>query len=303
MGPAIMNEANLPIDLKWDVRQRLTLLEANCLLTGRLQTNDLQAIFGIKRVQASRDISRYRAMRPHNLHYDPSQRCYLASEAFDPIFLPDTNGSTLLSALRCARSSVSVILLRTPPVTACVEPLGPSIALVVVRHVVRAIVHKEALEATFEQHQDRVLDVIWPHTLVWNGYRWHARCYSEQAKGFTDIPLHSITKTSLSITKTPPPFPPGQSTEEQHGEEADRAWQEQVTVVVTPAASLDQAQRNAVMNHYGLSEERLELTVRLAMLHDTLRFFHLAATTDGRMSSQELQVVNEEAVHQALQKL
>ena len=302
MSSATMNATNLPVDLKWDVRQRLTLLEANCLLTGRLQTNDLQAIFGIKRVQASRDISRYRAMRPHNLHYDPSQRCYLASEAFDPIFLPDTNGSTLLSALRCARSAVSVILLRTPPVTAQVEPLGPDIALLVVRHMVRAIVHKEALEASCEQHQEKVSDVIWPHTLVWNGYRWHARCYSEQAKGFTNLPLHNIIKTSLNIPRNPP-FPAGQSTDEQHGEQADRAWQEWVDVVMAPAPSLDQAQRHAVMSHYGLTQERLELSVRLAMLPDTLRFFHLPATTDGSMSSQELQVVNEEVVRQALQRL
>ena len=297
MSQAIMNDSStMSFDLKWDVRQRLTLLEANCLLTGRLQTNDLQAIFGIKRVQASRDISRYRAMRPNNLRYDPSQRCYLASDEFDPVFLPDTSGNTLLSALRCARSPLSVILLRTPPVTAHAEPTGPTIDLPVVRHVVRAIVHKEAIEVTLEQRGEASQDMLWPHTLVWNGYRWHARCYSEQAGAFTDIPLHSIIKA-------PPPFPRSQGTEEQHGAAADRAWQEQLTVTLSPAASLDQTQRNEVMNHYGMREERLELTVRLAMLRDTLRFFHLPMAGEGKLGNQELQVANEEAVRQALQKI
>jgi predicted DNA-binding transcriptional regulator YafY len=298
MSQAIMNESNdLPVDLKWDVRQRLILLEANCLLTGRLQTNDLQAIFGIKRVQASRDISRYRAMRPNNLRYDPSQRCYLASDEFDPVFLPDTSGNTLLSALRCARSPLAVILLRTPPVTAHVEPRGPAIDLPVVRHVVRAIVHKEALEVTLEQHHDKNQDVIWPHTLVWNGYRWHARCYSEQAGAFTDIPLHSIIKAA-------PPLPRGQGGEEQYGAQADGAWKEQLTLTLAPADSLDQAKRNEVMNHYGMRDERLELTMPLAMLRDTLRFFHLPVTTaKGKLGNQELQVANEEAVRQALQKI
>ena len=297
MSQAIMNDSStMSFELKWDVRQRLTLLEANCLLTGRLQTNDLQAIFGIKRVQASRDISRYRAMRPNNLRYDPSQRCYLASDEFDPVFLPDTSGNTLLSALRCARSPLSVILLRTPPVTAHVEPTGPTIDLPVVRHVVRAIVHKEAIEATLEQRGETGQDMLWPHTLVWNGYRWHARCYSEQAGAFTDIPLHSIIKA-------PPPLPRGQGAEDQRGEQADSAWQEQLTVTLVPAASLDQTQRNEVMNHYGMREERLELTVRLAMLRDTLRFFHLPVAGDSGMSNQELQVANEEAVRQTLQKI
>ena len=51
-------------DLKWDVRQRLMLLESTLLLSGWVRTQVLMDRFAISRAQASKDFALYMQLRP-----------------------------------------------------------------------------------------------------------------------------------------------------------------------------------------------------------------------------------------------
>ena len=74
---ARMNE--LPMSsaiLKWDVRQRLKLLESTLLLSGWVRTQALTDTFGISRAQASKDFTVYQTLRPGHLVYNKSRKYY-----------------------------------------------------------------------------------------------------------------------------------------------------------------------------------------------------------------------------------
>ena len=73
--------------LKWDLRQRLKLLECTLLLTGWVRTQALTESFGISRAQASKDFAVYQSLAPDNLVYDRSRKRYQAGEAFRPVLL------------------------------------------------------------------------------------------------------------------------------------------------------------------------------------------------------------------------
>ena len=56
--------------IKWEQRQRLTLLEATVFWSGEFSTNVLMECFGISRVQASKDLTLYQSLCPGNIRYD-----------------------------------------------------------------------------------------------------------------------------------------------------------------------------------------------------------------------------------------
>ena len=85
--------------LRWEVRQRLILIEARLIWAGCLTTQDLRGAFGISRSQASKDIALYESLAPDNLQYDLRGRCYRAARSFQPRFLHGTSRE-FLRALR-----------------------------------------------------------------------------------------------------------------------------------------------------------------------------------------------------------
>ena len=66
--------------IKWEQRQRLTLLEATVFWSGEFSTNVLMECFGISRVQASKDLTLYQSLCPGNIRYDKFLKRYVVDE-------------------------------------------------------------------------------------------------------------------------------------------------------------------------------------------------------------------------------
>jgi len=81
--------------IKWEQRQRLTLLEATVFWSGEFFTNVLMDGFGISRVQASKDFTLYQTLCPGNIRYDKFMKRYVVDVAFEPVFMSGTAGEFL----------------------------------------------------------------------------------------------------------------------------------------------------------------------------------------------------------------
>ena len=81
--------------IKWEQRQRLTLLEATVFWSGELSTQVLMDGFGISRVQASKDLTLYQALCPGNIRYDKFLKRYVLDAVFKPAFMSGTAGEFL----------------------------------------------------------------------------------------------------------------------------------------------------------------------------------------------------------------
>lgn len=65
---------------------RLRFIEILLIHYGQVNSNPLMEFFGIARVQASRDLREYMALNPNNMTYTYSQRKFVRTEAFVPMF-------------------------------------------------------------------------------------------------------------------------------------------------------------------------------------------------------------------------
>lgn len=242
--------------LKWEVRQRLTLLEATAFWTGELVTNFLTETFNISRIQATKDIGLYQSLRPDNLRYDRSLKRYLITEQFQPLLITG-NPQECLQVLQVTQSAVSpiVTLINNLPPVEVVAPVTRLIDLDVLRAVLQATRFKLVLEMDYQSmtRPEPAQHVVQPQTLVFDGLRWHMRAFSQTHAEFRDFVLARIHRVALQgkVTSQPPP---------------DSLWNTVLTVEIGPHPGLSDNQKRVVERDYGMIDGRISCEVRAALL-------------------------------------
>ena len=73
-----------------ELDERFRFIESVCFFGCRLTSIHLQKVFGIGRIQASRDINRYKRLHPENLIYDTTLRGYRCSDNFECFYSNNT---------------------------------------------------------------------------------------------------------------------------------------------------------------------------------------------------------------------
>lgn len=272
--------------LKWEVRQRLTLLEATVLWSDCLGTRDLVNAFGISRVQASNDIGLYMSLFPGSLSYDRSRKCYRAGPVFQPHFLRGTPEEFLhlLKSAVGAEGPVLVLLGQLPPVE-IVTPLERELRLDILQAISQAIRESRCLQLDYQSmnRESPVTLVLTPHALVYNGYRWHMRAHSESHGEFRDFVLARIRgKPLLGEIR-------------DRNAVADIAWQTYVTLRIGPHPGLTPAQRAVVEDDFGMRQGEVTRQLRAALLPYFLRLMHLEIEPPaGAAREQQIVLLNAE---------
>ena len=242
--------------LKWDVKQRLTLLEATVFWTGELVTGFLTNTFSISRVQATKDIALYLSLRPDNLRYDRSLKRYLITEQFTPLLI---NGSPqeCLQVLQASQSGASpvVTLMGNLPTIEVLAPPMRRIDVSVLRAVLQAARFGLVLEIGYQSMSkpEPITHQVQPHTLVFDGSRWHVRAFSQSHNEFRDFVLARIHQANI-LGKPEMPCP------------VDRLWEKRLTVEIGPHPGLSAEQKQAVERDYGMVDGKCATSVRAALL-------------------------------------
>lgn len=241
---------------KWDVKQRLTLLEATVFWTGELVTGFLTNTFSISRVQATKDIALYFSLRPDNLRYDRSLKRYLITGQFSPLLI---NGSPqeclqVLQASQASAPPVLTLMGNIPPVEV-LSPPTRNIDVPVLRSVLQAARFGLVLEIGYQSMTtpEPSLRKVQPHTLVFDGSRWHMRAFCLLRNEFRDFVLARVHQATV-IGKPLSPVP------------IDSLWETLVTVEIGPHPGLSEPQKLAVERDYGMVDGKLVTTVRAAVL-------------------------------------
>jgi predicted DNA-binding transcriptional regulator YafY len=243
-------------DLKWDVRQRLTLLEATVFWTGELATNFLTDTFAISRVQATKDIGRYLSLRPDNLRYDRSLKRYLITEQFQPLLITGQPQECMqvLQASQPAASPVLTLMSNMPAVEVLTTPTR-HLDINILRPVLQAARFGLVLEIGYQSMatSEPAVRKVQPHTLVFDGWRWHMRAFSYSHNDFRDFVLARIHKASV-VGKPEKPNP------------VDLLWEKLLTVEIGPHPGLSDSQKLAIERDFGMVDGKATITVRAALL-------------------------------------
>lgn len=284
----MMKKTEWPI--RWDLLLRYRLIEIIALWEGRLTTNHICHGFGIGRQQASKDINTYlREVAPGNLIYDRHLKGYVPAPDFHPAV---TRGDS---------EEYLELLTRTDALSQTFESLNiglpNSTVLHVPRHLAEPSVVRAVVTATrqgrrlqvesFSLAQPKgVVSVVEPHTLVYSGQRWQVRAWSEEHKQYRDFVLSRLRGT-----------PKVMSERNRHSVHQDIDWNRIVTVELKPDRRLTPDQQAIIASDYGMSDGRLRLETRAALVRYLLALVGIRPyKADPDPLVQQLELANADAL-------
>ncbi|NVK29388.1 MAG: WYL domain-containing protein [Gammaproteobacteria bacterium] len=256
---------------KHEVLLRLRAIELLALWEGRVITNHIVDWFGVSRQQASIDIKRYINDRnPGSMVYKPSEKGYIPKQGFKPVL---TNGhvNDYLELISGVTNQSIAVTLEAKEHFSAVQLPDRSVKPEVLRSLLKACRLSMAIKITYASmnnpnpHQR----VISPHALIYTGFRWHVRAYCHLRNQYRDFVLSRITS-------------PAESDEEPINRDADKLWNESITIKLVANNNLTPIQQKLVELDYAMTQGALEITVRKALVHYTLQRFQAAITNDNR---------------------
>ena len=174
--------------MKWDEYLRFRLIETIALWEGKVNSAHLVRYFGIGRERASKELKAYRLLAPDNLHYNSSLKGYCPTDSFQPKF---TQGQLTeyqhLTADSCFLNNLSEITIGFDALQLPIRSLSPQH----VQPILQACRENLRLDIGYlslssPDYQDRI---IAPHTLVYDGLRWHVRAWCEKNLAYRDFVL------------------------------------------------------------------------------------------------------------------
>lgn len=258
---------------RWSVEKRYEFIEFRLFWTGRLNRGDLMGTFGLSQQQASADINTYLEGRKSNLVYDRNAKCYRRGRNFRPRFYrPDAGG--FLAQLQAVETG---LLARTEswiaPLPAVAGAPLPARGVVpeILREVYGAITDGLALEVVYQSmsRPEPGARVIEPHALAFDGFRWHARAFCRRDGVFKDFLLSRILEARESGLA-------------ESASADDRAWQEEIELVIAPHPGLSEAQARVFEMDYAMEEGVARIPVRRALLYYALKRLGLDTDPDAR---------------------
>lgn len=232
--------------------ERLAFIEFRLWFLGDVGRPDLIDRFAIAPAVATRDLSAYREIAPHNIDFDGTRKVYVPAKAFRPVFTHDPE--RVLSALsRGFGEGIGKVSAGFLP---CEFPLRlnhPRLDVIAV--ITRAINQGRAVRLVYHSMNKgpAKLEVV-PFALVDSGLRWHARVYDRTSREFRDLVITRMERPRLIEDSEAGPH---------EGPQGDAQWSRIVALELVPHP--DQPRPGIVARDFAMTNGRLVLDVRAAI--------------------------------------
>lgn len=272
--------------MKWELQQRLTILELTVLFKGQLTTKALTETFGVGRVQASKDFTFYQEQHPENLKYDRKLKCYLPTAQFQPGFLPK-NGDEMLKMFCQYIQPEAFLFFGDAHFSALIEVITPINRVMdwkVVSRLSQALHQKRSLRIAYQSmsREEPNERKIVPHSFVFNGYRWHVRAYCMSRHHYQDfLPTRILGTPELGETA-------------EYGMEKDERWNEKIEVVLAPNPQYSSNRKRVIAHEYGMADGTLKVHLRKALVGYYLQYMRLDRENAEADPHQQICVLNRE---------
>lgn len=262
----MINEARESLAaLSFPQRQRLQYIESMALWEGAVARQRVCDLFGVSLNHITKDLRLYRELLPHNLDYDPSLRIWRPSARFRPA-ISSGSPEEYLGLLRLgleAAGAAGIPTLEGPiAADAIPTPRWPADAKPL-RHVTRAVREGTGVRVRYQSMSTPEPDerILWPHALVYAGFRWHARAYDEKHKQFGDFVLPRICEAAPHAGETPV------------SAKRDEGWNARERAEVIPNPRLSKAQQAAIAREYGMAKTAQGWCWSVSMRQCLVRYF------------------------------
>ena len=251
---------------QWAAVQRLRFVEQSAYWRGTVNRQDLLETFGVSPAQATADLQKFQELCPGVLHYNLKRKRYesrsdMTCRLHEPRF--EEALARFLGADLAAPAGLLDAATAPAAVATVVLPRRAAPAAVV-RAVFLAVLHGLRLRVRYQSLSGKAITWRWlrPHAFGHDGYRWHVRAWSEESELFLDFVLGRIVEVEWPEQAVDLPEP-------------DADWDTWEELVLQPCTGLSPEQRAAVLSDYAMSDGRLVLRVRRAMVDYTLAHLRL----------------------------
>lgn len=228
--------------------QRFQFIEACLVWRQGLNASDIQKHFNVSKPTAKKYLDEYKALiKGLPLNYVASKKQYQAPKDYTPRYISlsltdyqkcfgeQVETASDIEVLNAAERNINFKLVRTL-LTACRENL-------------RVEVGYRSMGSP-----DTPNRIIQPHSLIYDGLRYHLRAYCEKNQAFRDFVLSRFVDTAEIE---------GPAT---HTKQQDQEWQTQVDLVLIPDNRLTPEKQQIIELDYGMTNGRLTLTTRAALV-------------------------------------
>jgi len=245
-------------NLRWEPRQRLKSIEATLLWQGRVVRRDIVNLFCVNTIQAARDFAKYNELFPGNIVYDRYKKAYVPSESFSPKLVKGTAEDFLeLLKLSPSEGRANISFLSNLPSAEILSLRLRKFDSATLQRVNQAICNKLQMKILYQSmsNDESKEQCISPHTLVYNGFRWHIRAYSENHNTFHDFLLARIQQihdvSGNAVFKI----------------DEDQLWNKLVTVRIAPHPELTLFQKRVIESDYGMEDGEYMQEIRAALVN------------------------------------
>lgn len=272
--------------MRWSAERRLEFIDFRLYWEGRINRRDLTEFFNISIPQASTDLKIYQERAPGNIEYDKSGKFYFATKKFKPIFMkPDS--SYYLAQLQLILNGVlkeEVFLGQIPSACSIPNPVR-TVDADTLRKIIYAIKNNMSLEVNYQSMNNK--ESIWrkiaPHTLVYDGFRWHIRAYCYVHNDFRDflivriLDMKNLQKDEIDSSN-------------------DVSWYSFIEVKIKPHPGLSAAQKKIIERDYGMKKGIGTIKVRAALYFYLER--HLGLDKESQQpQEQQIVLVNKDEIN------
>jgi hypothetical protein len=167
--------------------ERLAYIDFRVFFLGELRRSDLMERFQTAPAGATRDIAMYRNLAPDNLEFVGTNKVYVPSTGFKPLF--EHQPSRVLVAL--SEGFGDGVHSAGRALIPCEFPSALSLPSVdVIAPITRAIHRRKAVSLKYHSRSSGLTErEVVPLALVNIGTRWHARVFDRKSRSFRDFVL------------------------------------------------------------------------------------------------------------------
>lgn len=259
--------------MKWGIKQRLEFIEYRLFWEGTINRKDLVDTFGVSVPQASADIKKYKQNAPGNIYYDKSQKRYLVTSKFEPVF-GSIDSHTYLSQLSMlAEGGISQdeTFLGFIPQYSVIPSFERAIDPNILKKIVKALKAGNSINIQYQSmsRPEPVWRWVSPHAFAYDGFRWHIRAYCELVGEFRDFIIGRILNVQNVKGSKIDPLD-------------DYKWNHFVTLKIAAHPDLTKDQRKVIEKEYNMRDGVARVKVRAAFIYYVLLRFRLENKEDTR---------------------
>lgn len=236
--------------MKKSDKERFNYIEFIVWWEGQINASHLMRHFHLSRDSASSTLKNYDAQCPHNLQYDPSLKARVITTRFQPLI----DVSHFDDYLHLIKSSHNEVIADSiEEVTAPLRNINAEL----LRPILKAIREKLAIDIgyislTSPDYLDRIIE---PHSLIFDGLRWHIRAYCRKNSAYRDFVLSRFNGIAVIEGNA------------EWGIEKDELWQTYTDVEIMPDPRLSEKQQSIIATDFQMKHHSKLIKTRLALLN------------------------------------